>query len=154
MRLVYHSITLSLCSQLFTIVQIAPMPTWVNRFRWNSDTMIVAWWVISGVQGFRVQGPAWALWAILWNHAKCFFSHILYGTMSRACHNSAVVGVPSGCSGILGPRSRMGPMGHFVKSQKMLLLPQIVWYNVEGLPRYCYGGASFRMFRNFNLRFI
>ena len=139
------------------------------------------------VQEFWAQGPTWAIWPISWNHAKCFFSYRLYGTMLRVCHvsapvvltsgcsgilgpwscmghmghfmksgpyllkcffsyrlyctmlrvchNSALVVLSSGCSGLWGPRSRMGHMGHFMKSRKMLLLLQIVWYNVEGLSR-------------------
>ena len=65
----------------------------------------------------------------LWNRTKCYFSYRLNGTMLRVHHDSAPVVLPSGCSGILGPRSQ-GHMGHFMKSCKMLLLLQIVWYNV------------------------
>ena len=79
--------------------------------------IIVLWvWYLRGVQDFGAHGPAWAIWAILWNRTKCYFSYRLYGTMLRVCHDSAPVVLPSGCSGILGPRSRMGHMGHFMKS--------------------------------------
>ena len=30
---------------------------------------------------FVVQGPKWAIWAILWNHSKYFFSYRLYVTI-------------------------------------------------------------------------
>ena len=33
--------------------------------------------------------------------------------MLKLCHNSTVVGVPSGCSGILGPTSHLGRTAHF-----------------------------------------
>ena len=100
------------------------------------DQTWTQWWLGGGPSevvpnlGFKVTRGPWG--PILCRYSKCFFSYRFNDIMLRVCHYSTVGGVPSGCSGFLGPRSRMG---HFMKSRKMLLLLQIVWYNVEGSSR-------------------
>ena len=73
----------------------------------------------------------------------------LYSTKLRLCHITTMVVVPSGCSGFFGPRSQMDHMGHFMKSCKMLLLLQIVWYYVEVVSHYYYGSGTFGVFSIF-----
>ncbi|KAJ8030721.1 hypothetical protein HOLleu_27207 [Holothuria leucospilota] len=49
-------------------------------------------------------------------------------------HNVPWVVGHLGCSGIFGPRSNVDPRAHFMKFYKMLLLLQILLYNVDCLP--------------------
>ena len=74
------------CSHLYTLCRI-----W-----WNLDTMTIGWWAIRWAAKFGVEGHHWAVRAhfgpISWKHAKYISSYRLYGTMSKLCHNSTVVG--------------------------------------------------------------
>ena len=106
----------------YEILQNASSPTDSVVLCWWFVTMILWWWFFRGVQEFMIQGPIWALWPILWNSAKCFFSYRFCCTVLMVCHNDTLVVVLSGCSGILDLRSHMGPMAHFMKFCKMLLL--------------------------------
>ena len=81
--------------------------------------------------GSKVTCGPWG--PILCKYAKCYSSYRLHSTMLKLCHSSTVVGVPSGCSGFLGPGSNMGHRAHFNKSCIMLLLLQFIWYDVETL---------------------
>ena len=131
---IYLSIHLSIC--LSTIVQSAPMHTCLGGFWRNFNTMIIGWWAIRGAPmcsnlGAKATCGPWG--PILCKYAKCYSSYRLHSTMLKLCHSSTVVGVPSGCSGFLGPGSNMGHRAHFMKSYKMLLLLQFIWYNVQTL---------------------
>ena len=124
-----------------------------DAFSSNLGTMILALWAISECTKFGCQrshvGHEGPRGPIFCKYAKCFFSYRLYSTKFRLCRITTMVVVPSGCSGFFGPRSQMGHMGHFMKSCKMLLLLQIVWYYVEVVSHYYYGSGTFGVFRIF-----
>ena len=124
-----------------------------DAFSSNLGTMILGLWAISECTKFGCQrshvGHEGPRGPIFCKYAKCFFSYRLYSTKLRLCRITTMVVVPSGCSGFFGPRSQMGHMGHFMKSCKMLLLLQIVWYYVEVVSHYYYGSGTFGVFRIF-----
>ena len=90
-------------------------------------------WVVipSGCSG--ILGPWSNKGPIGWNLTKHFFFYNFCFTVLIVCHNDTWVVVPSGCSGILGPWSNKGPGPNLVKSYKMLLLLQFLFYSVDGV---------------------
>lgn len=103
-----HSIYLS------TIGQITSSPTVVDQCSWNLARLLIMMGGIRGVREFWAHGLMWAHGPKMWNNSKCFFSHKFHYTVLLFNHDDTLMALPSGCSGISGPKSHLGQRAHFM----------------------------------------